>query len=139
MLTPDCVFNERGDKYAFVLENSTDDQTYVVYSDEPPIETDHELLILLYGDEILDEDKGTTASSNAKMQVVLQKAKELNEKNSPWHHHLLSPDCIFNKHEGKWNIFFENAEDAEVIEVLYEEDPVDDLRRIEILFFERAV
>ena len=34
MLTPDCVFNENKEKHAFVLENRTDDETFVVYSEK---------------------------------------------------------------------------------------------------------
>ena len=138
MLTPDCIFNERNDKQAFVLENSTDSQTYVVYSDRPYVKADQELVKMLHGDKILDRDKGTTNSSNERMQVVLQRAQELNERNIPWHHHMLFPDCIFNEHKGKWNIVFEDKENSEVIEALYDEEPVDDLRSIEVLYFEQT-
>ena len=75
MLTPGCVFNERRAKHAFVLENRTDHQTYVVYSDEPHMEADRELVRMLHGDTILDRDQGTTSSGNEKMQIVLQRAK----------------------------------------------------------------
>jgi hypothetical protein len=155
MLTLDCAFNERDDKYAFVLENSTDNQTYVAYSGERAVpgnsltsfsaidlperymEIGQEFVTMLYGDEILDKDKGATESSNEKMQAVLRRAKELNARNIFWHSHLLSPDCIFNKHKGKWDIVFEEAGKDEVIEVLYDEEPVEDLRRIEILYYEQ--
>ena len=137
MLTPDCIFSERDDKHAFVLENSTDSQTYVVYSDKPYIKVDQELVKMLHGDKILDRDKGTTDSSNERMQVILQRAQELNERSIPWHHHMLFPDCMFNEHKGKWNIVFEDKENSDVIEVLYDEEPVDDLRSIEVLYFEQ--
>ncbi len=137
MLTPDCVFNQRAGKHAFVLENDTTGEAYVVYSDEPNTEADHELLLLLHGDDILDEEKGSTDSSNEHMQIILEKAKRLNEQGLPWHHHILSPDCVFNKHREKWNMVFESEADGQRLEVLYDEEPVDDLRRIEILFFEK--
>jgi len=137
MLTPDCIFNERDDKHAFVLENSTDNRTYVVYSDKPYVEADQELVKMLHGDRILDRGEETTSSSNERMQVILQKAQELDERDIPWHHHLLFPDCIFNEHRGKWNIVFEDKENGEVIEVLYDEEPVDDLRSIEVLYSEQ--
>jgi len=137
MLSPNCVFNEHSDQHAFVLENRTDQQTYIVYSDEPQIEADHALVILLHGDQILDKEKITMDPTNAQMQVILQRCREFNQRKILWHHHILFPDCIFNQQKGKWTIFFENNENNEVVEVLYNEQPVDDLRQIEILFFER--
>jgi len=135
MFTPNCVFNERRDKYAFVLENRTDDQTYVVYSDEPHVEADRELVKMLHGDAILDRDRGTTSSGNEKMQIILQRASDLNERNIPWHHHMLFPDCLFNQHQGQWNIVFEGQDT--VVEVLYDKEPVDDLTSIEVLYAEQ--
>ena len=136
MLTPGCVFNEHQDRHAFVLENTTDGETYVVYSDEPYLEADRELVMMLHGDRILDRDEGATDSGREDMQAVLQRAKELNRNGLFWHHHMLFPDCVFNAHKGKWNIFFEDEDRDEVIEVLYDEEPVGDLRRVEILFWE---
>ena len=140
MLTTACVFNERRDKHAFVLENRTDNQTYVVYSDEPHVAADQELVVMLHGDTILDRELGTS-SSNEKMQTVLEKAQDLNERNIPWHHHMLFPDCIFNQHQGRWTILFEDertGEEDKTIEILYDEEPVDDLRSIEVLYFEQV-
>ena len=59
MLTPDCVFNERNDKYAFVLENRSDQDTYVAYSDfgymEEGIPWHHHML---FPDCIFNKHKG---------------------------------------------------------------------------------
>ena len=135
LLTPDCVFNTRRHGYALALENETDGQAYVAYSDQSPMEADHELVILLYGDEILAEDKITSAPTNEQMQLILKRARELNERKISWHHHVLSPACIFNSHKGQWNIFFEDKRENEVVEAVYDGEPVDDIRQIEILFF----
>lgn len=134
LLTPDCVFNSRHG-YALVLENETDDQVYVAYSDQSPMEVDHELVILLYGDEILAEEKITSAPTNEQMQLILKKARELNERGTLWHHHMLPPVCIFNSHKGQWNVFFEDKKDNKVVEAVYDDEPVDDIRQIEVLFF----
>lgn len=139
MLSPDCTFNERPDKHAFVLEDGENRKTYVVYSDEPHTDVDHRLLLTLYGDEMLDQLKGSTDSDNDKMQRILNKARRLNEDNLPWHHHMLFPDCVFNEYKGKYTMVFESAEDDNALEVVYDEEPVEDLRRIEILFFERTL
>jgi hypothetical protein len=135
LLTPDCVFNTRRHGYALVLENETDGQTYVAYSDQSPMEVDHELVILLHGDEILAEEKITSAPTNEQMQFILKSARELNGREIPWHHHMLPPACIFNSHKGQWNIFFEDKKDDKVVEALYDGEPVDDIRQIEVLFF----
>jgi hypothetical protein len=45
---------------------------------------------------------------------------------------------VFNEHEGKWTIVFEDGTAEHIPELVYDDEPVDDLRRIEILFFEQA-
>jgi hypothetical protein len=179
MLPMDCVFNERSDRYAFTVENRTDDETYVAYSSEQgapsdptsqpspskgaiPMAHNHHsegaipmarytaidlpqsimdlgqrLVTMMYGDEILDQGTGSTESSSEHMRSVLRKAKEFNERGVYWHSHLLFPDCAFNKHKGKWNIVFECKATGDFEEVLFDDNPVDDLNRIEILYYEQ--
>ncbi len=138
VLAPHCSFNTRRDKYALVLENRTNNRTYVVFSNDKFVKVSQELVKLLHGDRILDKEKATTARGSEKMQVVLQKARDLNQRNRSWHHHMLFPDCIFNEHRGKWNIAFEEDEEDTIVEILYDEQPVDDLRLIEVLYFRQA-
>ncbi len=137
MLTPDCIFNVRSDKHAFVLENRTDNETHVVYSDERYMEVGQKLVKMLHGNEILDENKGTSKLRDEKIQIILQKAKELNERNIPWHHHMLFPDCIFNKHKEKWCIVFEDPEEDKTIEFVSDREPKEVLRKIEILYYKQ--
>jgi len=166
MLPGDCVFNERSGHYAFMLENRTDDETYVVYWSERGgasdsggrrhsdgassaasytaidlpqkfMELGEELVTIQYGEDILDEGTGSTESTNEQMRAVLQKARDLNERGVYWHCHLLFPDCALNKHGGKWNIAFECKATGDFVEVLYDDDPVDDLNRIEVLYYEQ--
>ena len=138
VLAPDCVFNERRDQYALVLENRTDNQTYVLYGADNYAQVSQVLVKMLHGESILDKNKGTTSSGHEKMRTILQKAQEFNREHVPWHHHMLFPDCIFNKHQGWWNIVFEDKDKGEVSEVLYDQEPVDDLRSIELLYFEQT-
>lgn len=133
MLTPDCVFNERKDKNAFILENETDKQSFVVYSDERYMEQGQILVKMLHGKEILKEDSMKQEDENIKL--ILEKAKKLNEEGIHWHHHMLFPDCIFNKHKGKWCIVFEDKEENKVIESISEYEPKENLRKIEVLFY----
>jgi hypothetical protein len=133
MLTPDCVFNERDDKQAFVLENISDKEVYVVYSDKRYMGVGQRLVKLIHGDKILAEE--TDSISNDIMKTIIEKAKSLNEKDVHWHHHMLFPDCKYNKHKGKWNIVFEDQETGNVLEALYDHEPVSDLRAVEVLYY----
>ena len=135
MLTPDCVFNERNDKYAFVLENRSDQDTYVAYSDFGYMEEGKRLSQLMYGEEFVRESREPENPGNSSVGRILAKTKELTEKGIPWHHHMLFPDCIFNKHKGKWNIVFEDHDSEDVLESVTDTEPIPDLRAIEALYF----
>ncbi len=155
LLTPACVFNEREDAHAFVLEDMTDGAVFVAYAvgetqsgdahtgyaavDLPAryMEIGEELVRVLYGDSILDMEQGTTASENADMQKILDRARELNEQGVPWHSHLLVPGCMFNQRPDRWGLVFEDSTSDEAVVVRYDQDPVDDLRRIEVLYYEQ--
>ena len=134
MLTPTCTFNDKKGKHAFVLENMTDNETYVVYSNERFMEEGKILVKMLHGEKITEEPKKVHVI-NDKIKSVLESARLLNEKNILWHHHMLFPDCAFNKHKGKWNIVFENPENNKTTEILYEDEPKDDLKQVEVLFY----
>ena len=134
MLTPDCMFNERKDKQVFVLENETDSETFVVYSDKRYMEEGKELVQLLHGDAITENGSdGETADEN--MKLMLEKAASFNEKGVHWHHHMLFPNCIFNKNKGKWCIVFEDKEEDRIIESVSEKEPKENLGKIEVLYY----
>ena len=137
LLMPDCVFNQRKDKHAFVLEDRSNNKTFVVYSDNRYLKEGEMLVKLLYGDTILKKSDAESPIQNKDIIPILKREEELNKKGIMWHHHLLFPDCIFNKHKGKWNIIFEDPERGSVSEVLYDEEPVDDLRRVEIFYYQQ--
>ena len=137
LLMPKCVFNQRKDKHAFVLENTTDNKTYVVYSDKRYLKEGEQLVKLLYGNRILEKPEERSSIQNRNIIPMLERANELNKGGIMWHHHLLFPDCVFNKDKGKWNIFFEDPEKNNVIQALYEEEPVSDLKRIEVLYYKQ--
>lgn len=75
--------------------------------------------------------------SRLKIAKNLKKAGKLNWKGVLWYHHMLFPDCIFNKDAGKWTIIFEDAETGEIITALYDKELVEDLRAIEVLYYEQ--
>ena len=134
MLTPDCKFNQRKDKQAFVLENRTDNDTYVTYSDTRYMEQGQILVKMLHGESIVSNED-TLEQEDENIQKIVLKAKELNEKGVKWHHHMFFPSCEFNERKGKWCIVFEDKETDEVIESFSENEPKEKLRKIEGLYY----
>lgn len=137
ILTSDCLFNKNKDKHAFVLENLTDNENYVVYSEKRLMVLGQKFVKMLHGDKILEQTEERVKLESETMKNLVEKIKKLNKNNISWHHHMLFPDCVFNKHRGKWNIFFEDKEDNKNIELLYDYEPVDDLRQIENLYYQQ--
>ena len=136
MLTPDCVFNERKDKQAFVLENESDSEVFIVYSNERYMKEGKELVRLIHGNSIINEDlKPKITDKN--VELMIEKAKKLNENGTSWHHHILFPNCMFNKHKGKWCIVFEDKEQNKILEAVSDDEPKDNLRAIEILYYKQ--
>ena len=136
MLTPDCMFNERKDKHAFILENETDNEVFIVYSDERYMKEGKELVKLIHGESIIEKGKNPKIIDE-NVKKMIEKAKKLNEKNIHWHHHMLFPNCIFNKHKGRWCIVFEDLEENKIIESVSDEEPTENLRAIEILYYQQ--
>lgn len=125
------MLNDSG-KFAFVLENEADGETFVSYPDKAPMEMGEELVKLLYGENILEKND---APMPPEMDKMIARAEELCKKGVHWHHHMLFPDCIYNKHKGKYSIFFEDPESGEVIEYLSDNNPTSELARMEVLYY----
>lgn len=138
ILTPECQLNDE-DNYALVLENTTDDESFVCRSDEPYMDIGKELVKLLHGDDVVDDkaQKVEKAEPSEQVQKILSRAKQLNSEGKAWHHHMLFPNCRFNKHQGKWTIIFEDKESGEVIESVSDNEPKGDLQHIETLFYQQ--
>ncbi|MFH1650416.1 MAG: hypothetical protein ABIA93_07775 [Candidatus Woesearchaeota archaeon] len=132
MLTPECKFNE-SNKHAFVLEDRSSGETFVVYSEERNMALGKKLVAMLHGDKIVEEKKDSEPTD--KVKAVLARAKELAKEGKQWHHHMLFPDCALNKHAGKWNIIFENPNADTVTEILYDDEPKADLNAIEVEYY----
>ncbi len=135
MLTPDCMFNDRKDKHTFIVENEEDNEVFVVYSDERYMAEGKELVKLIHGKSIVEEKTAKITDEHSK--IIIEKAKKFNEQGIYWHHHMLMPNCIFNKHKGKYCIVFEDKEENRIIESVSEEEPKDNLREIEILYYQQ--
>ncbi len=137
MLPPDCMFNKNKEKHAFVLENQSDNQTFVTYSDERYMKQGKLLVQLLHGEAITSKDKELQNHPSDRISDICQRAEELNSKSIQWHHHMLFPNCIFNEQKGKWNIVFEDKKRGELLEATYDSEPTDDLRAVEALYYEQ--
>ncbi len=134
MLTPDCTFNE-SDKQAFVLENTTDSEVYVTYSDKRYMTEGKELVQLIHGASIVAEESTESPEDDKAVKEIVRRAEELNDKGAHWHHHMLFPDCIYNKHKGNWCIVFEDPETGKTLEYVSKEEPKEALRKIEVLYY----
>jgi hypothetical protein len=137
MLTPDCQFNKNPNKQAFVLENTTDDETSVAYSDERYMKEGQELVKLAHGTDIIQPSEKNSPINNANIERMVERAKELNNNKIIWHHHMLFPDCILNKDAEKWCIVFEDPKTGEVIKYLADHEPLEELRAIEVLYYKQ--
>ena len=137
ILTPECQLND-SDRYALVLENATDEAAFVACSDEPYMDVGKQLVKLLHGADVVregDDEKGAEGTPSASVAKILERGRELMEANVYWHHHMLFPDCIYNRHQDKWTIVFEDMEAGEIIESVTKDEPKGDLKLIETLFY----
>ncbi len=135
ILTPSCKLNESGD-FVLFLENCTDQEFYTVHANQKPSDVGKQLVQLLHGKDVLHvETTSAEYTPTAVMKEMIDRAKELNSQQKPWHHHMLFPDCKFNS-SGKWMLFFECAEPSEELSSLSETEPTEDLKQIETLFYQ---
>src|SRR5579872_301374 len=96
VLTPGCVLNER-QTYAFVLE-CPDENIYLVhYSDKAERDLGEELAPLAHGQKILDKELSGSYQPSEKMRKIIARATDLNALGVEWHHHVISPSCMFSK------------------------------------------
>jgi hypothetical protein len=138
ILTPECQLNDKK-SYALILENATDDEVLVCYSDEPYMDIGKELVKLLHGEDVVKDKNQQTEVTEPSPQVqeILKRAQQLNAAGKSWHHHLLFPGCRFNNHPDKWVIIFEDKEAGEIIESVSDNEPKEDLQHIETLFYQQ--
>jgi len=137
ILTPQCQLNDTN-KFALILEDTEHHQSWVTYSDQPYMDIGKELVKILHGDDVIKNTNSQTSSETKPSKTVerlLKRAKKLNQSGKFWHHHMLFPKCQFNQHQGSWVIIFEDQENGEVLESVSENEPKEDLKHIETLFY----
>jgi hypothetical protein len=69
---------------------------------------------------------------------LLKIAEGFYKNKIPWHFHILTPKCIFNKAKNKFCIILENETSGDVFVTLYDEKPLKDGEKLEALFYGRV-
>lgn len=118
------------------MENLSDNEDFVCCSNEPYVDVGKELVKLLHGSDIVKK-KGEEQKSKPSPQVtkLLLRARKLNSQGKNWHHHMLFPGCVFNKHKSKFVIIFEDKDTGNIIESVSDKEPKGDLKHIETLYY----
>lgn len=134
ILPPDCKFNVKT-LYAFVLEGP-DKERYVYYSEEVVSDLGKELAPLAHKAEVLYIETTSANYSPSKIiQKIVDRAQELNQKKIKWHHHVTSPGCQYHKGGEDFILIFEDPITGKSLESYSEEEPINDLKQIEPLFY----
>jgi hypothetical protein len=132
ILTPDCILNEKKE-FAVIIEDNTNNTAAVCYFKEKPMSLGKEMLELLMGKDFIKKESDVAAPSSAKLTALLERISSLNNKKQFWHHHMLFPNCIFNKEKGKWNIILEDK--GELLSYTSTHKPKAELAMVEKLFY----
>ncbi len=83
--------------------------------------------------ETTDEDY----KPSKKISQIRDRLKSLNSRGIEWHHHVLFPGCRYNKHTPKFALIVEDPEAHETFESLSDQEPTNDLKQIEGLFYKK--
>lgn len=139
ILTPGCIFN-KDKRFALILENTPDNEQFVHFSLKKPAKTGQKLVEMLHGKGISKKREKTRKSIeklSPKVQKMIERATELNAKGFSWDHHVLFPDCIFNKDSRYWTLVFEDSLNNEVIEERFKDEPIEAISKIEPLYYKQ--
>lgn len=137
VLAPDCRMNPKPGRFAFVIEDRTDEETYVAFSPERPRAVNLELLKVLHGEHVLDRPAGQDDDAAAAESPLVSRIRDLDRRGVAWHHHMHFPDCMLNPHPGKWAISLEAADSDTVESEAFAEEPHEVLSAIEIIYFSK--
>ena len=137
MLGKDCKFNANKGKFSIVFENEETGKVFYSVFDEKPLKEAKKLADMMYGHDFLEKQEKD--KHNSEFDSILKKAEELTKQGVEWHHHHLHPNCIFNEHKGKHCIVFEDPKTQEVLTAVYDRKPMEDLAKIEKLFYKDIV
>ena len=135
ILTPECLLNKTK-KYVLLVENTTDNQSEQVFSNQPYMNIGQELVKLLHGNKVMSRNNNVEQNPLSEtVRQLLIRANELSAKQLFWHHHMLFPECRYNSHKGQWVIVFEDPEQGTILESVSTEEPLVALQHIEHAFY----
>ena len=137
ILTPGCTFN-KDKRFALILENTSVNEQFVHFSLKKPAKTGQKLVEMLHGVNTKTSSAHSARSSlnlSPKVNQMIERAIELNNKGFAWHHHLLFPDCMFSKDSRYWTLIFEDPLNGEIIEDRFKNEPKEALQQVEPLFY----
>lgn len=130
MLPSGCMYNERPQN-AFIVEDVSEDLSYIGYSVEPQLELSNKLTHILESSHII-ENLSEYKLTEEEIGYVAH-ARELVKTGKDWHYHVLQPQCIYNEKQSKWMFVFESEEMGDVTELAYETEPALLARELELL------
>jgi len=134
ILAPGCLLNTRKD-YSLILEIPSENAFLVSYSNKKPMAAGKELVKLLHGSDVVQEAPPQVLAKSAGVEALLERVQKIHERGEFWHHHMLFPDCVFNKNKGKWSLILEDPQTKEVLESVTNAEPKEDLKQVETLFY----
>ena len=70
------------------------------------------------------------------LEEIVETAERYCKESVPWHHHFLTPNCVFNKSK-KFQIILENEKTGETFVSSFDYKPMKELELLENLFFGR--
>jgi hypothetical protein len=131
VLFPGCMHNSF-DRYALLIEDDDERCRYYAEADAFP-EVDKDLVQMLHGDDILNPNRTSSITGAHIDSPLVQHARDLVGTGGLWHHHMCFPTCTLNPAHGRWTIVIEAGPDMWADS--FDDEPVDTLREIEVLFF----
>jgi hypothetical protein len=131
VLFPGCAHNVF-EGYALVIEDDDEHRTYYAQTEQFP-EVDKDLVRMLHGDDILDGGSTSAGTGAAVGSPLVQRARDLVASDAQWHHHMCFPAGLLHPAPGRWTIVVESG--LSTWADSYDDEPIDVLREIEVLFF----
>jgi hypothetical protein len=104
-----CRLGDGDHDITFVLEDVSNDKVYRAQATQSDVAVGERLARRLHGSEVFDDSSTTQALDelSAEQAALVQRARSLSESQTPWHHHMLFPDCAFNPSPGLWTLQLE--------------------------------
>lgn len=138
ILTQGCQLNEHPG-FSLIIEIPSENRQRVFYSDNRPMAAGKELIQLLHGNDVVqgNGEPAHDGSLSPNAEIIIARARQLSENGKFWHHHVLFPDCVFNKDKGRWTILFEDQEKGGTLKSVSDDEPKAELKQIETLFYQQ--